>query len=111
MTTPATFTDPAREAQGLEGKTADAYEKGVDADMPTDTAHTSNLDIEKGAQSAAMSTNSDDRTLAGEVAPETERDPDIVDWDGPDDPENPLNWPAGRKWGLIAILGAVTLVT
>ena len=111
MTTPAGFSDPAREARGLEGKTADAYEKGLDADMQTDTAHASALDVEKGVQSAAMSTNSDERTLGGEPAPEPERDPDIVDWDGPDDPENPLNWPASRKWGLIAILGAVTLVT
>lgn len=112
MATPATLSDPVRETQGLDDKAADAYEKGHDADVPIDQTHTSSaLDLEKGAQSAAISTNSDERTLGGDAAPEADRDPNIVDWDGPDDPENPLNWPASRKWGLIAILAMVTLVT
>jgi hypothetical protein len=112
MATPATFSDPVRETQGPDDKAADAYEKRHDADDASDKAHaTSNLDVEKGVQSAAISTNSDDRTLEGDPTTEAERDPDIVDWDGPDDPENPLNWPARRKWTLIFILAMVTLVT
>ncbi|EXJ62308.1 hypothetical protein A1O7_02742 [Cladophialophora yegresii CBS 114405] len=38
-------------------------------------------------------------------------DPDIVDWDGPDDPENPLNWPSRKKWANIAFLSMITLLT
>ncbi len=38
-------------------------------------------------------------------------DPDIVNWDGPDDPENPLNWPAKQKWMNIGLLSAITLLT
>lgn len=26
------------------------------------------------------------------------RDPNLVDWEGPDDPENPKNWKLSRKW-------------
>jgi hypothetical protein len=29
---------------------------------------------------------------------DTEQDPNIVDWDGEQDPENPLNWSAKKKW-------------
>lgn len=29
---------------------------------------------------------------------DTEHDPNIVDWDGEHDPENPLNWTAKKKW-------------
>lgn len=29
---------------------------------------------------------------------DTEHDPNIVDWDGEYDPENPLNWSAKKKW-------------
>lgn len=29
---------------------------------------------------------------------ETTKDPDLVTWSGPDDPENPKNWPSGQKW-------------
>lgn len=25
-------------------------------------------------------------------------DPDVVDWDGRDDPENPKNWRNSKKW-------------
>ncbi|KAI0423600.1 major facilitator superfamily domain-containing protein [Xylaria sp. FL1042] len=32
----------------------------------------------------------------------------IVDWDGPDDPANPLNWSSARKTFIIAVVSAVT---
>lgn len=38
-------------------------------------------------------------------------DPNVVFWDGPDDPANPLNWSPGLKWGNIAVLSAMTLLT
>ncbi|PVI00283.1 MFS general substrate transporter [Periconia macrospinosa] len=72
---------------------------------------------EKVSPSQAVSTHSDEeRTLDGtKTSPPPQEtqdsDPDIVDWDGPDDPENPQNWPSRKKWGLVAILGTVTLVT
>ncbi|KAK3687460.1 major facilitator superfamily domain-containing protein [Podospora appendiculata] len=30
--------------------------------------------------------------------PKPSADPDLVTWDGPDDPENPKNWPKAHKW-------------
>ena len=39
------------------------------------------------------------------------RDPNIVDWDGEDDPEMPINWPARRKWSYIIMLASLTLLT
>lgn len=35
-------------------------------------------------------------------------DPDIIDWDGPDDPQNPKNWPSSKKWANIYVLAIVT---
>jgi hypothetical protein len=35
----------------------------------------------------------------------------IVDWDGPGDPANPLNWPPGKKWANLAIISSFTLIT
>ena len=56
--------------------------------------------------------HTDERTLSRDTAiQQEERDQNVVDWDGPDDPENPLNWPAKKKWTIIAALGAVTLIT
>ncbi|KUJ13395.1 MFS general substrate transporter [Mollisia scopiformis] len=43
--------------------------------------------------------------LGHQPAPEekTPTDPNIVDWDGPDDPANPMNWSTGRKVGAIGM--------
>ena len=35
----------------------------------------------------------------------------IVGWEGPDDPTNPLNWSPGRRWGTVAIVSLITLIT
>ncbi len=32
------------------------------------------------------------------------KDPNLVQWDGPDDPENPQNWSARRKWLMIVVV-------
>ncbi|KAJ5956439.1 Major facilitator superfamily domain general substrate transporter [Penicillium viridicatum] len=37
------------------------------------------------------------------------KDPNVVDWDGPDDPANPLNWPASRKNIHVVIVSIFTL--
>lgn len=39
------------------------------------------------------------------------QDGDVVDWDGPDDPENPMNWSNNKKWLNIVLISALTLVT
>ncbi|KAF7553385.1 hypothetical protein G7Z17_g3675 [Cylindrodendrum hubeiense] len=39
------------------------------------------------------------------------RDPDIVDWEGPNDPANPHNWSSARKVMAVALVSTVTFVT
>ncbi|KAF5313706.1 hypothetical protein D9611_010230 [Ephemerocybe angulata] len=34
-----------------------------------------------------------------------------VDWDGPNDPENPKNWPYKRKWAATLIVSAFTFIS
>ena len=58
-------------------------------------------DLEKGDQVG------DDE---GATEPEqTEKDPNLIEWDGPDDPENPMNWPKTKKWIVTLTLGFMTL--
>jgi multidrug resistance protein len=114
MATPATLSNPAWETQDLQNeKVKEAYQQGHDADRIPE--HSFTRDIEKGAQSQTVSTHTDERTLSGDATSEQQQetplDPNIIDWDGPNDPENPQNWAASRKWGIIAALGAVTLIT
>jgi hypothetical protein len=39
------------------------------------------------------------------------RDPNLVDFDGPDDPANPMNWPFRKKLILTATISSITLLT
>ena len=39
------------------------------------------------------------------------RDPNVVSWDGPHDPENPMKWTDRKKWAGIGVLSIMTLVT
>lgn len=36
---------------------------------------------------------------------------DVVDWNGNDDPELPINWPLRKKWINILTVSALTLLT
>jgi multidrug resistance protein len=107
MATPATLSNPAWEAKDLQNeKVKDAYQQGHDVDSFS-------KDVEKGAQSQAHSTHTDERTLSGDALAEHDepQDPNVVDWAGPEDPENPQNWTPKKKWGIIGALAAVTLIT
>ncbi|KAK5074222.1 hypothetical protein LTR64_006632 [Lithohypha guttulata] len=39
------------------------------------------------------------------------KDVNLVDWNGPDDPEKPLNWSKRKKWTNVLIIGFLTLLT
>jgi hypothetical protein len=38
-------------------------------------------------------------------------DPNIVNWDGPDDPENPMNWSPQKKIMAVTIVSFITFLT
>lgn len=40
-----------------------------------------------------------------------DQDSNIVTWDGPNDPANPMNWSEGLKWGNVAVIAAITFIT
>ena len=62
-------------------------------------------DVENGAHDNSAS-KADYNGLPDEV-----KDPNIVSWDGPNDPANPINWPESLKWGNIAVIAAITFIT
>jgi len=62
-------------------------------------------DLEKGEAAASLSSE--------EVSPDgnEDDDPNIVFWDGPDDPQNPMNWRPMKKWGTVTLVSAITFLT
>lgn len=45
----------------------------------------------------------------GEAEKANAADPNIVDWDGPDDPKNPRNWSKSFMFANVAIVSALSL--
>jgi len=62
-------------------------------------------DIEKN-------TLKNDKADIGEedVVIEPEVDPNLVDWDGPDDPANPMNWTERKKWTTVTVVSCISWV-
>lgn len=46
-----------------------------------------------------------------EAAAEPDPDPNVVTWDGPDDPNRPQNWPSRKKWFNMSIVSAICFLT
>jgi hypothetical protein len=101
-----------------------AAEEGHDADIPTNegvvNTHSRHIpnnefsekDIEKTAGSLT-SASASVHSLNGIKEDHGEGQPNqsnVVDWDGVDDPQNPMNWSNGRKWFAIAVVSAITFV-
>jgi hypothetical protein len=63
------------------------------------------IDIERAEKDCG------DASSPGQMAEGQETGEKLVTWDGPDDPENPKNWPLKKKW-FAAITGmSTTLAT
>lgn len=55
-----------------------------------------------------------DKITSGTLDEEKEKapaDPNIVDWDGPNDPDNPMNWTSSKKVAAIGIVSLITLIS
>jgi hypothetical protein len=62
----------------------------------------SQADLEKAPSIRRQQTNKSSRSL---------RDPDMVSWNGPDDPENPKNWTLKRKWVATFVVSSFTFIS
>jgi multidrug resistance protein len=82
------------------------------------TKRSSNLDLEKGpvepsSDLEATTADEAEATAADEKrqVDNHDKDPDIVSWDGANDPENPMNWTNRKKWFNIAVISILTVLT
>ncbi|CZR52746.1 probable fluconazole resistance protein [Phialocephala subalpina] len=69
-----------------------------------DNTSSSTLDLEKGDEEA------DRAATAAQLQRHASKpkDPNLIEWDGPLDPENPMNWPVSKKWIATIALGLMT---
>ncbi|KAI0102652.1 cycloheximide resistance protein [Nemania sp. FL0031] len=95
----------------LERKMTQAVEEGHDADIPSSAGYVLDRQGElKRLQSMELQRRKSGATTdhaypeiekggeAGQTGADDETDPNVVWWDGEDDPENPYNWSTARKF-------------
>ncbi|KXH43778.1 major facilitator superfamily transporter [Colletotrichum nymphaeae SA-01] len=90
------------------------------ADLKSSDSAQRDVDIEKGISPNASDlegatirpeSHQEPEENTQDADKEAHHDPNVVDWDGPDDPENPQNWPMKQKWLNIATISMLTFVT
>ena len=52
-----------------------------------------------------------DRALEKKHTTKSIKDPNLVTWDGPDDPANPKNWTTKRKWMATLVVSSFTFIS
>ncbi|RSM04089.1 hypothetical protein CEP52_007019 [Fusarium oligoseptatum] len=63
------------------------------------------LELENGTSPAATSTEKEEQSGS------SQSDVNPIDWDGPDDPEMPSNWPKSKRWINTMAVSTLTLLT
>ncbi|KAF2099723.1 MFS general substrate transporter [Rhizodiscina lignyota] len=81
----------------------------VDVDFGQQYGH----DIEKDAVISTSPRESSNISVSPPDEEENQEpeDPNVVFWDGPNDPANPMNWSSSKKWGSIAVVSAITFLS
>lgn len=87
--------DGSRQPSGNNDSDALALQKDIN-----------DTDIEK-----ASSHSINPASAENEADSSTPEDSNIVSWDGPDDPENPMNWTAKKKFINVATVSLITFLT
>lgn len=107
-----------------EEKLALAVYEGHDADIPSNEGYILDERAELKRQQSIVSQRKHAETLhdsknitkvdiekSSDEGSTTEEDPNIVWWDGPDDPENPLNHKPWRKTWTMGLVSGICFVT
>jgi hypothetical protein len=108
----------------ISEKIQQARDEGHDADIPSDIGYVLDGAGEKRRQASIASKGRNSQTTDRantHAAGDPEKQPtEVVDasgdenvvwWDGPDDPQNPYNWPSWRKVLTVVLVSALTFVT
>lgn len=95
-------------------KLVDSGNLTEDTDNESSDNKLAEKDLEKGDNedvNAEQDGNQSDAPLQNVLAQDVPaKDPNLIEWDGPDDPGNPMNWPRRKKWIVTMVLGTMTFV-
>lgn len=84
------------------------YRPEDEMDNDVERTNTDPFDYQSRHRNLEFSDSSEDvgrdvekaRNPVEQKAEQPPKDPNVIEWDGPDDPENPMNFPTRRKWAI-----------
>lgn len=102
--TNATLPEPTHKRRQFDDEFDNSYDFPGDetANNSGQDSPTTDKDLEKGEGEG------DGQQSAGAQGEEKKKDPNLIEWDGPNDPENPMNWAASKKWRVTIAMGLMT---
>lgn len=86
-------------------------ENNFDSERITKTKTNNDHTADESDKDLELGQDPDQEEIAEEIRQqqaEKKKDPNLVEWDGPNDPENPMNWPVSKKWRVTVSLGFMT---
>ena len=96
--------DVQKDDKLLDGNQTDSVIK-VDSHASDNVDGTAkSADLEANVSASSQTSDSDQKKE------DQAEDPNAVDWDGPDDPKNPMNWPAWKINAQIFLVSAITFI-
>jgi hypothetical protein len=96
----------------LESQRTSLDEKTLNGTIDPSNPESNNAATAEAVAADAKETKPDkDESPAEVLYPVTDLDKGIIGWDSQDDPANPQNFAASRKWGLLALISSMTLVS
>ena len=82
-----------------------------DSVIKVDSHSSDNVDGTAKSADLEANVSASSQTSASDQKKEDQtEDPNAVDWDGPDDPKNPMNWPAWKINAQIFLVSAITFI-
>jgi hypothetical protein len=93
----------------------ESHSKPSSIDLESGTSPTVTPEAEQGSHISETEDTGKERP-GGSIKKAEEKtskqdESNMVDWDGPKDPENPLNWTSARKGTMIAIVSFLTFLS
>jgi hypothetical protein len=98
------MTEPVDDSElGQRFHSRQQYDDSFDGHDVIEDSCLDETDVEKGDES-----RDNERAEQLKKKESKQKDPNLIEWDGESDPENPMNWPQSKKWIVTIALGMMT---
>ncbi|KZF20456.1 MFS multidrug transporter-like protein [Xylona heveae TC161] len=94
-------------------KDSNAHDDGEETSLPSDSSDDETVDEVRDGIRDERDVEAGPKSLEKKATSKSDkdRDPNLVTWDGPNDPSNPKNWTIKKKWAATFVVSSFTFIT